>query len=54
MGLSLGVFLQLCIEFFSLIFYNNKSSHNICSSGREITCINMYNNNNNNPQNVPE
>ena len=33
---------------FSLIFYNNRSSHNIHSSGREITCINMYNNNNNN------
>ena len=36
---------------FSLIFYNNRSSHNIHSSGREITCINMYNNNNNNNNN---
>ena len=35
------------LYFFSLIFYNNRSSHNIHSSGREITCINMYNSNNN-------
>ena len=48
MGLSVGVFLELCIDFFSLIFYDNRSSHNIHGSGREITCINMYNNNNNN------
>ena len=47
MGLSLGDFTTLYRFFFSLIFYNNRSSHNIHSSGREITCINMYNNNNN-------
>ena len=48
-GIWSGVFTTLYISFFlSLIFYNKRSSINIHSTGREITCINMYNNNNNN------